>query len=64
MTRKEAINEINDIANDMNVSFEEAALESIFMFYDAAGISEEQIYAEFGNLNSEQLINAYISIYS
>lgn len=64
MTRERAIMEIKNLAVDLDYTFEEAALESLYMFYDAAGFDEEQLEAEFGKLNTEQLIDAYIKMCS
>ncbi len=64
MTRERAIMEIRNLAVELDYTFEEAALESLYMFYDAAGFDEEQLEAEFGHLNTEQLIDAYIAMNS
>ena len=64
MTRENAIREIKEIANDLQISFEAAAIEGIYMFYEATGLCEEQVEAEFGDMSSESMINTYINLYS
>ncbi len=64
MTRERAIMEIKNLAVDLDYKFEEAALESLYMFYADAGFNEERLEAEFGNLDTEQLIDAYIKMRS
>ena len=63
MTREEAICEIKNLAVDLDLKFEEAIIESLYEFYDAAGVTEEQL-AEIEKMNTDQLIDAFISMYS
>ena len=62
MTREEVIQEINEIANDCNLTFDEAALEAIVMFYDAAGFDSKAIEEEFADKTTNQLIKAYMEL--
>ena len=64
MTREKAIIEIKNLAVDYELKFEEAALESLYTFYEAAGFDRKVLETEFGYLNTEQLINAYIRMRS
>ena len=46
-----------------NLTIQEAALESLVVFYDAAGIDAEVVIAEFGDKTKDELIEAYFDVY-
>ena len=64
MTREEVIQEITDIAVELNLTFEDAAMEMLYQFYDAAGLNKGQVEAELEEMSTEQLVNAVIDLYS
>ena len=62
MTRENAIQDIKGFALELDLTFDEAALEMLYHNYAAAGFCDDQIEAEFGSMDTNQLIEAYISI--
>ncbi len=63
MTREDAINELKMMAKEDNLTLEEEAMECLIMFYDGAGIDEDQVIAEFGNKTKDEIIEAYLNVY-
>lgn len=64
MTRKTAVIEIENLAADLNMKFEEALLLSLYWLYTEAGFDEAQMEAELDNMNNDQMIEVYVKMNS
>ena len=62
MPKAEAIMEINNFAVDWDCSFEEALRGIVMNDFVCAGFREEQVEAEFGSMNEEELLNVFFGM--